>query len=69
MVELAEMFEPDKEVLIYRNQHELLDKVCYYLTYPAQTEQVRLAGKKRALAEHTYHIRFRKLFETIGLSE
>jgi len=68
MDELAEMFEPDKEVLTYRNQHELLDKVHYYLAHPAQAEQVRLAGRKRALAEHTYHIRFRKLFEALGLS-
>jgi len=69
MEQLAEMFEPDKEVLVYRDQHELLDKVRYFLAHPAQAEQVRLAGRKRALAEHTYHIRFRKLFETIGLSE
>jgi hypothetical protein len=66
--EMAEMFEPDKEVLTYRNQHELLEKVRYYLAHPAQAEQVRLAGRKRALAEHTYHIRFRKLFEALGLS-
>ena len=67
MDELAEMFEPDKEVLTYRNQHELLDKVRYYLTHPAQAELVRLAGKKRALAEHTYQRRFAQLFERIGL--
>lgn len=67
MDELSEMFEPDKEVLVYRNQHELLDKVHYYLAHPEQGEKIRLAGRKRALAEHTYHSRFRKLFELIGL--
>jgi spore maturation protein CgeB len=65
--ELAEMFEPDKEVVTYRNQYELLDKVRYYLSHPAQAEQVRQAGRKRALAEHTYHARFQKLFKTLGL--
>jgi spore maturation protein CgeB len=69
MDELAELFEPDKEVLVYRNQHELLDKVRYYLAHPDLAEQVRQAGKKRALAEHTYAIRFRQLFKTIGLSK
>lgn len=68
MDEIAEMFEPDKEVLTYLNQHELLDKVRYYLAHPAQGERVRRAGRKRALAEHTYHIRFRKLFGELGLS-
>jgi len=65
--ELAEMFEPDKEVVVYRNQHELLDKVRYYLANPGQAECVRLAGQARALQEHTYHHRFRQLFRAIGL--
>lgn len=68
MEELAEMFEPDKEVLVYRNQHELLDKVRFYLAHPDQAEMIRQAGRKRALAEHTYHDRFRKLFKTLRLS-
>jgi hypothetical protein len=68
MEELAEMFEPDKEVLVYRSQHELLDKVRFYLAHPDQAEMIRQAGRKRALAEHTYHDRFRKLFKTLGLS-
>lgn len=66
--ELAEMFEPDQEVIIYRSQHELLDKVRFYLDHPAHAEKIRKAGKKRALSEHTYHIRFQKLFKTLGLS-
>lgn len=66
--ELAEMFEPDKEVLIYRSQHELLDKVNYYLKHPEKSAQVRLAGRKRALDEHTYHMRFKQLFKILGLS-
>lgn len=68
MEELAEMFEPDKEVLVYRSQHELLDKVRFYLAHPDQADTIRQAGRKRALAEHTYHERFRKLFKTLGLS-
>jgi hypothetical protein len=67
MDELAEMFEPDKEVLVYRSQHELLDKIRFYLAHPDQAGIIRQAGRKRALSEHTYHERFRKLFETLGL--
>jgi hypothetical protein len=67
MDELAEMFEPDKEVLTYRNQFELLDKVRYYLAHPVQAEQIRQAGRKRTLRDHTYQRRFAQLFERIGL--
>ena len=69
MDELAEMFEPDKEVLMYRNQHELLDKVHYYLAYPAQAERIRKAGHLRALRDHTYQNRFKSLFQQIGLGK
>jgi hypothetical protein len=67
MDELAEMFEPDKEVLVYRNQYELLDKVHYYLTHSDEAEKVRQAGHARALSAHTYHLRFQMLFRHIGL--
>lgn len=68
MQELEEMFEPDKEVLMYRNADELLDKTEYYLDHPAQAEQVRNAGRARALQDHTYQRRFEQLFQAIGLS-
>jgi spore maturation protein CgeB len=65
--ELTEFYEPDKEVVIYRNEHELLDKSRYYLAHPEQAEQVRQAGHRRALADHTYHKRFKDLFTQLGL--
>ena len=67
--ELAEMFEPDKEVLVYRNQHELLDKIRYYLGHTKEAKQIRQAGRRRALKEHTYHHRFLQLFRAIGLCQ
>ncbi len=66
--ELSEMFEPDQEVLVYKSQYELLDKVKFYLAHPVQAEKVRSNGRKRALSEHTYQIRYQNLFKTLGLS-
>ena len=65
--ELAEHFEPDTEVIVYRSQHELLDKVRFYLANPAAAERVRQAGMQRARQEHTYHRRFQSLFRSLGL--
>lgn len=65
--ELTEMFEPDKEVVVYRNADELLDKVRYYLAHPNQAETIRQAGYRRALNDHTYHKRFERLFAELGL--
>jgi hypothetical protein len=65
--ELAEMFEPDEEVIVYRNRHELLDKARYYLAHPGKAERIRRAGRERALRDHTYHRRFETLFQEIDL--
>jgi hypothetical protein len=65
--ELAEFYEPDVEVLVYRNQHELLDKARYYLAHPNEAERIRQAGRARALRDHTYHQRYQTLFRELGL--
>jgi spore maturation protein CgeB len=65
--ELADMFEPDREILVYRNQYELLDKVRFYLNHPAEAEIIRKAGRARALADHTYQNRFKTLFAQLKL--
>jgi hypothetical protein len=65
--ELTEFYEPEKEVITYRSEHELLEKVRYYLAHPGEAERVRQAGRRRALESHTYQKRFQDLFDSIGL--
>ena len=65
--ELAVHFEPDKEVITYRNVYELVDKIQFYLKNAKLREIIRHAGYSRALSEHTYHNRYKKLFKQIGL--
>jgi hypothetical protein len=65
--ELAEFFEPDTEVVTYRNQHELLDKVRFYLAHPQDGDKLRRAGRARALRDHTYQRRFEMLFRELKL--
>jgi spore maturation protein CgeB len=65
--ELAEMFEPGKEMLMYRDQHDMLDKVSYFLDHPKHSERIRDAGHRRALSDHTYRQRYEELFRAIGI--
>ena len=67
MPELTEFFEPDREVLVYRNRYELLDKVRFYLKHPREADVVRRAGHRRALQEHTYQHMFHALFAELVL--
>ena len=65
--ELAEMFEPGKEVIACRNIHDRVEKIKFFLKNQTAANKVRAAGLKRALADHTYHQRFKDLFDFLGL--
>jgi len=65
--ELAEFYVPDKEIVVFRNEYELLDKIKYYLSHENEAEKIRRAGYERAITSHTYHLRFKKLFDELKL--
>ena len=67
--ELAEYFEPGKEVLTYVDRQDLLDKARYYLAHQEESERIRRAGFCRARNAHTWQHRFRELFGVLGLRE
>ena len=61
--------EPEKEIVTYRSEAELVDKTRHYLAHPAQAESVREAGYRRALRDHTWINRFKQLFAAVGLKQ
>lgn len=65
--ELAEYFEPGREVLTYTDKDDLLEKVRYFLVHQEQAEQIRRAGLERARREHTWQHRFNQMFQALGL--
>ena len=65
--ELAECYEPDKEVIVYRNVYELIEKLKYYLENESECERVRKAAYNRAIQCHTYQKRFHDLFSELNL--
>jgi spore maturation protein CgeB len=67
---LIEYFEEDKEMLFYEGKDEMLDKAKFYLA-PEQDklrQSIRINARKRALAEHTWMHRYRKLGEKLALN-
>ena len=49
---LPEQFEPDREVISFRNQEELLDKARYYREHPEDRERIVGRARERVLKEH-----------------
>lgn len=66
--ELAEFFEPDREMVFYRSVEDLADKARYYLRHEDERERIRRAGYRRAIAEHTWQKRFAQVFRELGLT-
>ena len=50
---LADLFEPGREVVAYKSLEECVDLCRYYLDNPAEAEAIAIAGQRRCLAEHT----------------
>lgn len=65
--EIKEYYKIGKEIICYETKEDLLDKVRYYLKHQDEAETIRIAGHKRALKDHTWDNRFKKLFGKTGI--
>ena len=65
--ELSRVFCPGEEILTYSSVKDLVRKIRYYLDHPAEAEAIRKRGYERALREHTWEIRFEKIFRLLGV--
>lgn len=58
---LSDMFEPEKEVVVYRTPQECAEHIRYYLKHDDHRESIARAGQQRTLREHTYLQRMEEL--------
>ena len=52
-VNLADLFEPDREVVVYHSTEECIEKANYLLTHRQARQAVAAAGMRRTLRDHT----------------
>ena len=65
---LEQYYEDGREVVIFHDADELIDKIRYYLAHDEERSAIAQAGYERTLREHTYVHRFREIFTTMGFS-
>jgi spore maturation protein CgeB len=58
---LAELFEPGEEVVIYTGEEDLVAQTRYYLDHEEERSAIAEAGQKRTLRDHTYARRMEEL--------
>lgn len=54
---IRKYFEADKEIIIAKDKDDWFQKMDYYIKNPEKRLPIIEAGRKRVLAEHTYHNR------------
>jgi spore maturation protein CgeB len=62
---LAELFEPGREVVTYTSENDLVKRVLHYLAHDDERRIVARAGQERTVREHGYDVRMRELAEIL----
>ncbi|HKQ53327.1 MAG TPA: glycosyltransferase [Pyrinomonadaceae bacterium] len=62
---IHELFEPDVEVVTYRDAAECIEKVRYLLAHDEERRAIAAAGQRRTLSEHTFKQRAAQLDEIV----
>jgi len=65
--ELSRFYEVGKEIVTYRGIEDLIAKIRRLLANPGEAEAIRVAGRARALREHTWEMRFEKVLGILGV--
>jgi len=60
--ELQYFFEDGKEIVSFKNEYELVDKLTFYTTHEDSRNKITTAGYKRARRDHTWQKRFQDFF-------
>jgi hypothetical protein len=64
--ELLPFYEVGREIVTYTEFDELLEKIRWLLASPEKAEIIRQAGRERALHEHSWEMRFDKVFRMLS---
>jgi spore maturation protein CgeB len=65
--ELEKFYELDKEIVAYTDFDDLVEKIQDLLSNPEKAEVIGEQGRQRALGEHSWEMRFEKIFNLMGL--
>jgi hypothetical protein len=65
--EIEEFFVPGKEIVCFRDRDELVARCRYYLKHEAERRRIAEAGRRRALADHSWQRRLNDAFMEMGL--
>lgn len=63
--DIERLLEIDKEIVCFRNEQELKEKINYFLGHPQERKEIVQKGQMRVLREHTYAHRMERLINVM----
>ncbi len=63
--ETANLFEEGKEIVLYNDEQDLLDKVRFFEAHQRERQDIAEKGYKKAVTEYSWQNRFEELFARI----
>ena len=63
---ISELYIENHEIVLYKNQHELQEKIKYYLDNPSERNRIASNAKRRSIQDHTYRHRLTTLLNIVG---
>jgi spore maturation protein CgeB len=64
--DIPQLFEPDREIVLFDGPDDLKEKVNYYLRHEDERRAIARAGQARAYRDHTIYQRMQQLLEIAG---
>ena len=65
--EIESLFDIGKEICCYHNEHDLAEKVHYYMRNDIERERIAKAGYERAIRDHTWERRFEDFLNWLNI--
>ena len=63
--DIRRAYKESEEVVLFKDENELKEKIKYYLENDNECEKIAWAGFQRTVKDHTYDIRVRQILDTI----
>jgi hypothetical protein len=65
--ELDRFYDIGSEIVTYRDFDDLVENIRFLLSNPEKADEIRRKGWERARREHSWEMRFEKIFHLLGL--
>ncbi len=65
--DLRDYYKLGEEIVVYKDNEDLVRKIKYYLAHEDERERIALRGYERTIRDHSTEKRFEDIFRMIGL--